>query len=264
MIRPYGPASSSGIAKTVHNWGIGFAGGIGALAIRAPHDVALIDELGELTWAELDDRATRLAHGLKDLGVGSGESVAVLCRNHRYFVEASTALSKLGSDILYLNTAFSPPQLGEVCEREKPVAIIYDDEFTEMVDKSGIDLHRVIAWHDGERCGGPAGRGPDREGGDRPPPRPRAHHPPGDPDVGHDRHPQGRSPWGVRHRRRRGPALEDAAEDGRDVPHLRPAVPHLGWAHLNMAMLLGSTMVLRRKFDPADCLETVRSTSATP
>ena len=74
----------------------------------------------------------------------------MLCRNHRYFVDASTALSKLGADILYLNTAFSAPQLGEVCEREKPVAIIYDDEFTEMVDKSGIDLHRVIAWHDGE------------------------------------------------------------------------------------------------------------------
>ena len=31
-----------------------------------------------------------------------------------------------------------------------------------------------------------------------------------------------------------------------------------GWAHLNMAMLLGSTIVLRRKFDPADCLETIQ------
>ncbi len=31
-----------------------------------------------------------------------------------------------------------------------------------------------------------------------------------------------------------------------------------GWAHLNMAMLLGSTMVLKRKFDPADALATVQ------
>jgi fatty-acyl-CoA synthase len=31
-----------------------------------------------------------------------------------------------------------------------------------------------------------------------------------------------------------------------------------GWAHLNLAMLLGSTMVLRRAFDPADCLETIQ------
>ena len=39
VIRPYGPGKLVGIAKTVRNWGIGFAGGIGALAIRAPHDV---------------------------------------------------------------------------------------------------------------------------------------------------------------------------------------------------------------------------------
>ena len=31
-----------------------------------------------------------------------------------------------------------------------------------------------------------------------------------------------------------------------------------GLAHLNLAMLLGSTVVLRRKFDPADCLETIQ------
>ena len=56
----------------------------------------------------------------------------MLCRNHRYFVDASTALSKLGADILYLNTAFSGTQLGEVCKREKPAAIVYDEEFTEL------------------------------------------------------------------------------------------------------------------------------------
>ena len=115
-----------------------------------PKEIGLVDELGELTWGEIDERSTRLAHGLKDLGVSEGDSVAVLCRNHRYFLDVSTALSKLGVDILYLNTAFSGTQLGEVCKREKPAAIVYDEEFTELVDKSGIDLPRVIAWHDGE------------------------------------------------------------------------------------------------------------------
>ena len=97
-----------------------------------PKEVGLVDELGELTWGELDERSTRLAHGLKDLGVTEGDSVAVLCRNHRYFLDVSTALSKLGADILYLNTAFSGTQLGEVCKREKPAAIVYDEEFTEL------------------------------------------------------------------------------------------------------------------------------------
>ncbi|MCW2762809.1 MAG: acyl-CoA synthetase, partial [Marmoricola sp.] len=140
VIRPYGPVTLAGISKTILDWGIGFAGGMGALAIRSPHKVGLIDELGELTWSEIDERSTRLAHGLEDVGVSEGDSVALLCRNHRYFVDASTALSKLGADILYLNTAFSAPQLGEVCMREKPGAIIYDDEFTVLIDKSGIDV----------------------------------------------------------------------------------------------------------------------------
>ena len=150
VIRPYNPVTLYGVGKTIFDWGIGFAGGMGALAIRSPKDVGLIDELGELTWGELDERSTRLAHGLRDLGVAEGDSVAVLCRNHRYFVDISTALSKLGADILYLNTAFSGTQLGEVCKREKPAAIVYDEEFTELIDKSGVDLPKVIAWHDGE------------------------------------------------------------------------------------------------------------------
>src|SRR4051812_5363177 len=90
VIRPYWPHTLLGVAKTILDHGIGFAGGIGALAIRSPKDVGLIDELGELTWGELDERSTRLAHGLKDLGVSEGDSVAVLCRNHRYFLDVST------------------------------------------------------------------------------------------------------------------------------------------------------------------------------
>ena len=36
VIRPYGPLTLAGIGKTILDWGIGFAGGIGALAIRSP------------------------------------------------------------------------------------------------------------------------------------------------------------------------------------------------------------------------------------
>jgi acyl-CoA synthetase (AMP-forming)/AMP-acid ligase II len=258
VIRPYGPLKLAGIGKTIYSWGIGFAGGIGALAIRSPHDVGLIDELGELTWSEIDDRATRLAHGLKDLGVGSGESVALLCRNHRYFLDASTALSKLGADILYLNTAFSAPQLGEVCEREKPVAIIYDDEFTEMVDKSGIDLNRVIAWHDGDSAAEePLVEDLIEKGATDPHPVPKEATRPVILTSGTTGTPKGAP---------RGESGLDGAvallskmplKTGGTCLIAAPLFHTWGWAHLNLAMLLGSTMVLRRKFDPADCLETV-------
>ena len=258
VIRPYGPVKLFGIVKTIYSWGIGFAGGIGALAIRAPHDVGLIDELGELTWSEIDDRGTRLAHGLKDLGVSSDESVALLCRNHRYFLDGSVALSKLGADILYLNTAFSAPQLGEVCKREKPIAIIYDDEFTELIENSGIDLHRVIAWHDGETAAeAPLVEDLIEKGSTDPHPVPENPTRPVILTSGTTGTPKGAP---------RGESGLDGAvallskmplKTGGTTFIAAPLFHTWGWAHLNLAMLLGSKMVLRRKFDPADSLETV-------
>ena len=56
-----------------------------------------------------------------------------MCRNHRGFIEATVACSKLGASALYLNTAFAGPQIADVLEREDPVAVIYDEEFAELV-----------------------------------------------------------------------------------------------------------------------------------
>lgn len=258
VIRPYGPRTLAGMGKTILDWGIGFAGGIGALAVRSPDAVGLIDELGELTWAEIDERATRLAHGLKDLGVSEGDSVALLCRNHRYFLDASTALSKLGADILYLNTAFSAPQLGEVCKREKPAAIIYDDEFTKLIDKSGIDISRVIAWHDGETDDVSLVEDLIETGSTDKHSVPEHTTRPVILTSGTTGTPKGAP---------RGESGIDGAvallskmpfKTGGTTYIVAPLFHTWGWAHLNMAMLLGSTIVLRRKFDPADCLETIQ------
>ncbi len=257
VIRPYNPMILAGMGKTILDWGIGFAGGIGALARRAPDGIGIIDELGELTWSEIDQRSTCLAHGLQGLGVQEGDAVAVLCRNHRYFVEVSTALSKIGADILYLNTAFSAPQLGEVCKREKPAAVVYDDEFTALIDKSGIDLPRVIAWHDGETDGVPLVEQLISEGSSS---KLRV--------PGHTTRPVilTSGTTGTPKGAPRGEAGLDGAVallskmpiHARGTVHIAAPLFHTwGWAHLNMAMLLESTMVLRRKFDPVECLKLV-------
>ena len=60
-----------------------------------------------------------------------------MCRNHRGFIEATVACSKLGAGVLYLNTAFAGPQITDVLAREDPVAVIYDEEFTELVREGG-------------------------------------------------------------------------------------------------------------------------------
>jgi fatty-acyl-CoA synthase len=117
-----------------------------ASAARFPGDLALIDERGQLTYEELDRRTNALAHSLSDQGLGESENVALLCRNHRGFVEATIACSKLGANVLYLNTGFAGPQIEEVVTRENAAALIYDDEFSALVGDAGRRDQRFIAW----------------------------------------------------------------------------------------------------------------------
>jgi fatty-acyl-CoA synthase len=264
IIRPYSPLVLAGIAKALKDWGTGPAGGFTALAVRAPHQEGLVDDLGSLTFGELHRRSNSLARGLAELGVGEGDSVAIMCRNHRGFVDATVAVAKLGADILFLNTAFAGPQLVEVLGREKPRAVVHDAEFGELLSDSDVGA-RVIAWTDDEAESGPENSTGTSTGtttvkalieqhsdGDLEPPE---HHsrvviltsgttgtPKGAPrsEAGIDAAVSLLSRMPLRHGWR---------------THIAAPLFHTwGFAHLAMAMLLGSTVVLRRKFDPEECL----------
>ena len=67
------------------------AAGFKAAASRFPDDLALIDEAGTLTFREVHERTNALAHALAAEGVGPGDRVAIMCRNHRGWVEAYVA-----------------------------------------------------------------------------------------------------------------------------------------------------------------------------
>ena len=135
--------------RTIAKWGPTAAAGYAAAAVRYPEAVALIDELGALTFRQVDDRTNALANGLRSLGVKPGDGVALLCRNHRGFVEGAVAVSKLGGNVLLLNTGFSAPQACEVLDREGASAVIFDSEFTEIVAGAVEGRVQVVAWHDG-------------------------------------------------------------------------------------------------------------------
>jgi fatty-acyl-CoA synthase len=117
-----------------------------ASAVRYPDRLALIDERGQLTYRELHQRTNALAHALAEHGLSEGDNVALLCRNHRGFVEATIACSKLGAHVLYLNTGFAGPQIADVVAREEAAALIYDDEFASLVGDAGSRDQRFIAW----------------------------------------------------------------------------------------------------------------------
>ncbi|MBW8486325.1 AMP-binding protein [Actinomadura sp. PM05-2] len=122
---------------------------VGAMsALRFAGRTAVFDERGSLTYDELERHAAALATALGHR-IGAGDRIGVLCRNHRGFLEAVLAGSRLGNDVVLLNTDFSGPQLGEVAEREGVGLLVHDQEFDEVVDGSSYDGRRLHAWHDG-------------------------------------------------------------------------------------------------------------------
>jgi acyl-CoA synthetase (AMP-forming)/AMP-acid ligase II len=157
MIRPERPDKTVRALGTLRRWGSSSAAAYTISAIRCPDRLAIVDERGTLTFAEVERRTNALAHALAAAGVrgpppataaGGGDGVAIMCRNHRYFIEATVACSKLGASVLYLNTAFAGPQIAEVLRREGPTALIYDEEFAGLVREGGEGLRRFVAWRE--------------------------------------------------------------------------------------------------------------------
>ncbi len=252
IIRPTRPDKLARIGLTLHRWGPTPAAGYAAAAIRFPNDVAIIDELGTLTFEDVHRRSNALAHAFLDEGIKEGDGVAILCRNHRGFVDATVACSKIGANALYLNTMFAAPQVTDVVNREEPVAIVYDEEFSEMVADARKGRKSIIAWFDGpEKPDCPIIEDLVAEGDDS------DLTPPGE---------KGRvviltsgttgTPKGAN--RSQPESLDPAASLFSKIP-LRTREPWMvaapmfhswGFAHFTLGMGLAATLVLRRKFDP--------------
>jgi acyl-CoA synthetase (AMP-forming)/AMP-acid ligase II/uncharacterized membrane protein len=258
VVRPMRPDKLLRVAVALARWGRSPAAGAVTLAERHPDDPMIVDELGTLSFAEVDARTNRLAHALSDQGIVEGDGVALMARNHRGFIESTIAISKLGADALYLNTAFAGPQLTEVVQREKPRAIIYDEEFADLLADAGKRRKRFVAWHDSEN---PPDTTLDEliEEGD-----PSSVVPPmregraiiltsgtsGPPKGASRGNPQSMDPAVA--------LLSRIPMKVRQVNHVAAPLFHSwGFAHFTLGLLLGNTYVLRRKFDPEACLAEV-------
>ncbi len=138
---------------TLARWGASPATGIATAAIKHPQETAIVDERGSLTFEELHRRSNSLARAFADMGIGFGDGIGIMCRNHRGFIEATLAAAKLGAGALYLNTMFAGPQLVEVTHREGPKALVHDEEFADLLDGVDESVARVTAWTDGDAEG---------------------------------------------------------------------------------------------------------------
>ena len=264
VIRPLRPDKLVRVAHELARWGASPAAGVAGGAITDPQRPIVIDEAGSLTYAEMDRRSNALARGLSERGVGPGDGIAIMCRNHRGFVESTLAVSKLGAGGLYMNTAFSGPQLAGVVERERPAALIYDEEFSDLLAEAGEGLLRLVAWPEDGAGDDPALDDADRRHRRRRPRPARGIEPVRDPDLGHDRIAEGGPARSAGDARTVGgdvladPDARRRADDDRraDVSLLGPCPPHA-------RPLARLDLRARRRFDPERTLRAVQEHGAT-
>jgi acyl-CoA synthetase (AMP-forming)/AMP-acid ligase II len=242
---------------TLVRWGASPATGITTAAIKHPEATAIVDERGSLTFEQVHRRSNALAHGLAKMGIGFGDGVGVMCRNHRGFIEVTLAAAKLGASALYLNTMFAGPQLVEVTRREGPKVLVHDEEFAGLLDGVDESVTRVLGWTDGD-AEGPTLDSLIAENGDsnlKPPPDKPRFVILTSGTTGTPKGAQRSSPDGLL---AVASIIDKITYRGRETMVVAAPLFHSwGFFHFLISLPTASTLVLRRRFDPEETLRAV-------
>jgi fatty-acyl-CoA synthase len=256
VFRPVRPDRLVRTGLALHRWGPTAAAGYEASAIRYPEQIAIVDELGSLTFPEVHRRTNGLAHALAERGIRPGDHVAILCRNHRGMIDITVACSKLGAHALYLNTMFSAPQITDVCARHEPKLIVYDEEFAEVTRGAREGRTGIVAWSDGDVAHDDELLESLITGGDASDVTPPAQKgrvtiltsgTTGTPKGANRKQPESLEPVAA--------LLDRIPYQAREHTHVAAPMFHSwGYANWMLSISLSSTVVLRRKFDPEGAL----------
>ncbi|MBV8346207.1 MAG: acyl-CoA synthetase [Mycolicibacterium sp.] len=263
------PQNLAAMAADFMRWGE-----LGALpavnARRTPHRAAIVDDDGALTFRELDDSVNAVANGMAQMGIRGGDGVALLGRNTRWFVIASYACARVGARTILMNTEFSGRQIADVAEREGVRLLIYDEEYGEAVSQTNFELGRLRALGTNPDSDQPSNSTDDTlaeliaRSSREPAPKPSKHSSLVILTSGTTGTPKGASRSQPPTLGPIGGVLSHVPFRSGEVTSLPAPMFHaLGYLHATIAMTLGSTLVLRRKFRPTTVLEDIEKYRAT-
>lgn len=263
------PQHLAALGADVVRWGeIGMIPALNAR--RNPHRTAIVDDEGAMTFAELNDAVNAAANGLLGLGVRGGDGVAILARNHRWFLIANYACARVGARTILLNTEFSGPQIRDVSEREGARVIIYDDEYSDAVKMASPALGAIRALGTNPDSPEPSSSTDEtlaemieRSSKDAAPKATKksaiiilTSGTTGTPKGANRHAPPTLAPIGG--------VLSAVPFKAGEVTALPSPMFHaLGYLHATIAMTLGSTLVLHRRFAPAVVLSDVATHKVT-
>jgi fatty-acyl-CoA synthase len=103
-------------------------------ARRNPDRVAVVDENGRLTHAELAERAWALARGLAEIGVRPGDRVGVLAGNSNFAVETLLGTVAAGAVWVPFNWRWAREELVHGINLTRPKVVLVEDQFVSAFD----------------------------------------------------------------------------------------------------------------------------------
>ena len=246
-LRPVPPWRLGRVVQSVRRYGPTGAA-VTIAAARHGNRAALIDERGAVSFTELEVRSNAIANSWRTRGLRAGDGVAILARNHRGFLDALFAAAKCGARIILLNTDFGALQLRDVLDREGADLLVYDSEFAHLTSDASYRLGCITAFSDAVVPN--SLESAIRDGDPSPPPAPSGSAKLVILTSGTTGTPKGAPRSETRSMLPVGGLLSRVPFRAREVTECCVPLFHgLGFGHIMLGLLLGSTLVLRRRFD---------------
>ncbi|MGO9418955.1 class I adenylate-forming enzyme family protein [Roseiarcus sp.] len=104
---------------------------------RRPHGTALICDDERLTYLDLEDRVSRVAGGLRALGVGKGDRVALVLGNSIEFVVVLFAVARLGAVSVPLNTRHQLAENRHIIEDCSAKVVVHERDLADRIPAPG-------------------------------------------------------------------------------------------------------------------------------
>ncbi|HEX2077235.1 MAG TPA: condensation domain-containing protein, partial [Longimicrobium sp.] len=114
-------------------------------AEETPDATAVVFEGGELTYAQLNARANRLAHRLRALGVGPDARVAICAERTPEMVAGLLAVLKAGGAYVPLDPAYPEERLRWLLEDSAPVAVLAHGSLAARFAGAGVPVLELDA-----------------------------------------------------------------------------------------------------------------------
>jgi len=115
-----------------------------------PDQVAVIEGDRALSHRQLDERSSRLAHVLRELGVDEGRRLGIMLPNRCEFMESTAASAKLAAASLTLNAHLRPDELAWILDDSGVAALVADEELRAELEPLTVGRDLPVLWVGGD------------------------------------------------------------------------------------------------------------------